>query len=350
MHFISCQLTSFQLTMNSYKPCLFFDSSAGHYLVCIYTGRKVMTSTQCVHCMCVSDLSKSCARCRTKTLTLRETWLSHKVVWRPGSPIRQKCWPVSFSPGSTCASSNQSRFLATMINRLPPTTCLFQCQPGGVDDISVACRWSHLGWWYLNLRFVIDCGGLEFDAMWCVWLENQTQRPQNQLQILIVGCVVFEYRMMLSYITIAKMDLWGVPNGTVDGHSLAPQSHWIHETLSTNNGGCCLSTTFTPVIGGLLGSRNFAARRDCTGDFLEFTSWASSAEMATEPCPRMSWVWAWDRFRKWAWFVCWLLVAWGVFRTREAPQTPWSEGSGSGASSLWPPPQVRRVQGREFVG
>ena len=37
MHFISFQFTSSQLTMNSYKPCLFFETSApahaGHYLV-----------------------------------------------------------------------------------------------------------------------------------------------------------------------------------------------------------------------------------------------------------------------------------------------------------------------------
>ena len=37
MHFISFRFTSFQLTMNSYKPCLFFETSAparaGHYLV-----------------------------------------------------------------------------------------------------------------------------------------------------------------------------------------------------------------------------------------------------------------------------------------------------------------------------
>ena len=36
MYFISFQLTSFQLTMNSYKPCPFFETSAparaGHYL------------------------------------------------------------------------------------------------------------------------------------------------------------------------------------------------------------------------------------------------------------------------------------------------------------------------------
>ena len=121
MHFILFQFTSFQLTMNSYKPCLFFKTSAparaGHYLVIITCRACWMVSVVMGSMTRRSSDAAVAARGRGGNANLpHKTCIATAGNKAQARPIQ--CWPggegARVYEGDSCAFANSPLVISVL--------------------------------------------------------------------------------------------------------------------------------------------------------------------------------------------------------------------------------------------